>query len=453
MNFHLGKPILVMILIAAISSVAVALRPAQKKADLTIWVFAPSHEKTFRPLVEQFAREHHVTINLNLLNARAEILRLGQLFMRDLHDPETPDLVEMEIGLVGRFFRPPVDQIGFLPLDGYLDRSGWRDRLVQQRLAPWQKHGVTFGIPNDVHPCTITYRQDLFTEAGINLPDAKTWYQFQDACVHFEQYWRARGYKTRHALELPESSSDFLQTILLQRGINPIDSDNQVHLEDPRVADTLAWYATMVTGAKKCTGESPQGEGSLTRDLTQGNLCAFITPDWELTYLKMYGQSVSGKMRMMPMPVFEPSDTPTSTRGGTMMGITKACPNPDLAWKLLEFLYLSRQGLEGRQEVSDILPPVRDYWSDPFYNKPDPFLGGQRGGALFVKLAGQIPRRYVTPMSSLATLALNDAQIKAVHYVNEHGDDMPGLRAACRGWLIEASKDLKLRIDQMELKQ
>jgi hypothetical protein len=56
-------------------------------------------------------------------------------------------------------------------------------------------------------------------------------------------------------------------------------------------------------------------------------------------------------------------------------------------------------------------------------------------------------------MSSLATLALNDAQIKAVHYVNEHGDDMPGLRAACRGWLIEASKDLKLRIDQMELKQ
>src|SRR5438094_711422 len=104
MNFHLGKPILVMIVLAALSGVGVALRPGEKKAELTIWIFATQHDKMLRPLVDKFAKENHVTINLNLLNARAEILRLGQLFLADPQSREIPDLVELEIGLVGRFF-------------------------------------------------------------------------------------------------------------------------------------------------------------------------------------------------------------------------------------------------------------------------------------------------------------------------------------------------------------
>jgi ABC-type glycerol-3-phosphate transport system substrate-binding protein len=205
----------------------------------------------------------------------------------------------------------------------------------------------------------------------------------------------------------------------------------------------------MIAGPRECTGQTPQGGyGALTKDLTEGNLCAFITPDWQLTYLKLYGQSVAGKMRMMPMPIFEPGDAPTSTRGGTMMGITKACRHPDLAWKLLEYLYLSPEGLKGRQAESDILPPVRAYWSDPFYNRPDPFLGGQVGGELYIKLARELPKRYVTPMSSLATLALNNAVADAVNYVNEHGER--GLKQACQKWLDEAAVDLKARMKQME---
>ena len=89
--------------------------------------------------------------------------------MADPMSEEIPDLVEMEISLVGRFFRPPLKEVGFLPLDAQLDRTGWRDRLLQSRLAPWQKEGVTFGVPHDVHPCTITYRDDLFREAGVDL--------------------------------------------------------------------------------------------------------------------------------------------------------------------------------------------------------------------------------------------------------------------------------------------
>jgi arabinosaccharide transport system substrate-binding protein len=451
MSFHLGKPILAMLVLAAISGSVIALRPQPNKAQMTIWVFAQSHEQTYRPLVEKFAKENHVTIDLQLLNGRALIVRLGQLFLADLHSPEAPDMVEMEISTIGRFFRPPIREIGFRPLDDYLDQSGLRSRLVQSRLAPWQKEGVTFGVPHDVHPCTITYREDLFRAAGIDLAQAKTWPRFHDACWRFEQYWRDRGIRYRHAFELPESSSDYLQTMLLQRGINPIDSYGHVMIDDPKVANTLAIYASMAGGPRKCTAQTPAGLNAITRDVTNGNLCAFITPDWQLTYLKQYGAAVSGKMRMMPMPIFDPTDTPTSTRGGTMMGITRACRHPDLAWKLTQYLYYSPDGLRARQADTDILPPIRESWSDPFYNRPDPFLGGQSSGALYVKLAAQIPRRYVTPMTPVATLILNDDVVRAVSYANEHGE--VGLEDACRAWLKDSAADLKARMRQMEFQE
>src|SRR5438309_160860 len=107
MSFHFGKPILVMILIASATGYFVCFRPPQRQADLTIWVFADSHYCTYQRLIEQFEKENHVKINLNLISGRALTLRLTSLFMSDPASPELPDLAEIEIGWVGQYFRPP----------------------------------------------------------------------------------------------------------------------------------------------------------------------------------------------------------------------------------------------------------------------------------------------------------------------------------------------------------
>src|SRR5207249_4135119 len=118
----------------------------------------------YQKLVPEFERRHHVSVNLALVNGRAISVRLGQMFMSDdaTAARDLPDVVEVEIAQVGRFFRPPLRNVGFLPLDDYLKRSGWQSKIVASRFAPWSKEGVIFGVPHDVHPCTITYRQDLF---------------------------------------------------------------------------------------------------------------------------------------------------------------------------------------------------------------------------------------------------------------------------------------------------
>ena len=158
-----------MLIIALLAAAGSSVRPKQKRADLTIWVFAQQHRDVYDSIVGEFHDKTGLTVDVQLVSALAMDLRLSSLFMSDPTSPELPDLAEIEMFWVGKYLRPPVDQIGFVPLNNLLTKSGWMDKIVKQRLAPWTKEGTTFGAPHDVHPVTIMYRRDLFW--GEEQPD------------------------------------------------------------------------------------------------------------------------------------------------------------------------------------------------------------------------------------------------------------------------------------------
>ncbi|HEY7088716.1 MAG TPA: ABC transporter substrate-binding protein [Tepidisphaeraceae bacterium] len=446
MSFHLGKPILVMLLIAALSGAFIAVRPNPPKTDLVLWTFTDIHADTYRSIISQFEKQTGKTVSIQHLTSRAENVRLESIFMTGQDSPEVlPDVVEIEIGQVGKFFRPPIDEIGLLPLNDHLKRGGWDQRLVPTRVATWSKNGVVFGVPHDVHPVSITYRDDLFKEAGIDLSQAKTWPEFQEMALRFQEYWRAHGYPTRHAIELPEGSSDYLIVMLLQRGVNIVDQNQVVHINDPIVAKTLAFYAQLVAGDRAIASEAAGGSGVWANDAVLGNLCAFITADWRIFNFRKFAPQLEGKLRMMPLPKFDPSDSPTATWGGTMIGITRNSKHHDDAWKLIEFLYFSQAGLDARLKVTDIIPPVMDQWSDPAFHRADPYFGGQKVQELYLDLAPQVRPRYVTPVTPIAQSTLSVVVNYAVRYVKQNGTN--GLEEACQKWLNEAAEDLKARIE------
>jgi len=446
MSFHLGKPILVMLAIALIAGAASFIQPAQKKAELRLWVFADSHLKSYQGPIQKFAETNHITTSVNQVAYLALDLRLTSMFMSNPTTPELPDVVEIEMNLVGKYFRPPVDQVGLLPLNDFLRESGWQDKIVQQRLATWTKDGKIFGIPHDVHPVTFMYRRDLYDEAGVDMEVVKTWPQFHEACLKFETYWKSHGFPYRHAVEQSPSDSALVQQILLQRGINIVDQNNVVHINDPRVAQTIVFYAQMNAGPKKIGGQSAGTEVSRVRDILDSNLCGFYTADWWAGYIKRYAQSMPGKFYMIPLPRFEPSDPPTTTWGGTMIGITKACKRPKDAWKLIEYLYFSDECLEIRRKENGILPPVMSVWDRPIYHQPDPFFyGNQKAQELFVELGRQVPVRYQTPASVIAASSLVFVLNRAIAYVDEH-QTADGLEPKCQEWLDVIAKDLNRRI-------
>jgi arabinosaccharide transport system substrate-binding protein len=455
MSFHLGKPILAMIVISLASAAFVLTRPSPPRAQLVLWTFADSHANSYRgdastppgtSLVDRYAAKTGRSVQARLVNGNALNLRLTAMFDRRDVDPNQPDIAEIEIGSVGRFFRPPVNEVGFLPLNDLLEKSGWRHRIVEARLAPWTKEGVIFGFPHDLHPVSITYRKDLFDQAGIDLASAKTWPQFHEMCLAFQSYWHQRGYPLRHAMQMSVTTADDLTVMLLQRHINVLDDRNQIHLSNPKVADTILFYAQLVAGPGKIATDSTPGGQMWARDVANGDLCGMITPDWRAGYLPHNAPDAAGKLAMMPLPRFDSDDAPTATWGGTMAGIPRRCKDPQAAWNLLTFLYSSHQGVEARWRQTMILPPVIDLWDEPIFHQPSPYFSGQKVGELYIDLAKQMPRRYVTPFTAIATAQLSTVLNRVVDQIND-GVDPESLRPHVQRWLEAEAIDLKRRID------
>ena len=153
------------VLALASGSLALWQRGSRERADLVVWCFSDSHLRAFKgdgtrpeipPPVEVFQNETGKSVDVQLIANRALNLRMSSIFMSNISSEIVPDLVTIEIWHVGKFFRPPVEQIGFLPLNDLLKEHGWHDRLIAARLAPWSKDGVIFGVPNDVHPVSLT---------------------------------------------------------------------------------------------------------------------------------------------------------------------------------------------------------------------------------------------------------------------------------------------------------
>jgi arabinosaccharide transport system substrate-binding protein len=459
MSFHLGKPILILALLGGACGVTVLTRHSPPARDLTVWVFTDDEAQTIRQeppdgvgsLIDRFQSRTGLSVGVDLIAQRALDARLISLFMSGDTPAAAPDLVEIDLASVGKYFRPPVSDIGLLPLNDLLSRSGYLAKIVPSRLTPWSKHGVIFGIPRDIHPVTLTFRKDLFDQAGVNLADAATWPEFQQKCLQFQRYWADHGYPRRMAMELFTTQSEELLLMLLQRHINIVDDENEIHLSEAKVVQTVAFYAQLVAGSRRIGADTIPGTPYGYRDLADGSVCGMITPDWRTGYLKEAAPELSGKVAMIPLPVFEPGDSPTSTWGGTMIGIPRRAKNPQASWQLLEQLCLSKEALEERHRYSQIIPPVMERWNDAVYQADDPFFGGQAIDQLYISLAPQIPARCMTPFSITAQSALTVVLNRAVAYAAEHGSD--GLEAACANWLNEASMELRQWVAQGDFDQ
>ena len=453
MSFPLGKSILALCAIAILSGGAVIFHRLSPPADLTLWTFADVHARMYTgtyaahsasdgpSLLQQFENQTGHSVRLDLIALQALDIRLISLFMSGNTDAGGPDLVELEIGSIGKFFRAPTDEVGLLPLNSFLEKSGWMNRIVHARFAPWSKGPIIFGIPHDLHPCTITYREDLFDEAGVDLESAKTWPDFQSRALQFQSYWHAHGHD-RIALQLSTTAVDAVTIFLQQRHVNLVDPDLTIHLDDPKVLSTMLWYVQAVAGPNRIGGDFNPAPGQDVRDLANGDLCGMITPDWQIGNIRNYAPDMMGKLHMRPLPRFSPDDAPTASWGGTMISITRSCKNPGLAWKLIETLYLDRAALKVRQQSTSILPPIPEYWSDPIYQQPDPNFGGQKTDQLFLSLARDLPPRFATAYTAAAQTMLSVVLSRMVSMEKDRSDPAT-LETNSRRWLADGAQNLR----------
>ena len=428
-----GKAPAVLLLVTVLTGAYILFNPvAESQATLRLWTFARNHFDAYVNAVPAFEAKHPgKSLEVQLVHGQAVTTRLQAAFWADL---DVPDLVEVEISSAGSFFRGPIDDVGFVDLLPFLRRSGLYERIVQTRYAPYTSRGKVFGLPHDVHPVMLAYRRDLFEEEGIDPDAIETWEDFVEAGRRITRPGE------RYIIELSDNNAGHFETLLFQRDGGYFAPDGTLIMDSDKTLETLLFYIPLVAGDDRIGADLGSGR-VFTQAVEQGYFLSFICPDWRSKICETDVPRMAGKMALMPLPAPAPGGRRTSTWGGTMLGITKACPEPELAWEAAKHLYLDKEELAARFNETNILPPLKDAWEEPAFKEERPYWSGQRLGALYAQMAEEVPPQYSSPFITTAKGKMSEVVSACAAYYRSNGDD--GFEDFARKRLAQAGDEVR----------
>ncbi|MCC5822505.1 MAG: extracellular solute-binding protein [Phycisphaerales bacterium] len=417
-----------------IGSVAVLFGGQRSDGDAVVmWVFSPTHRDLYQPMLERAGAEVGTPLDMRLMSIQAIERRMMSGFFSGL---PTADLIECERAIVGRAFTGPLEAVGFLDITDRLRDEGLLEKINAPSFGPWTSRGRIFGIPHDVHPVMLAYRADLVEAAGIDLSGVETWDDFFRAV---RPLMGDPASPERFALGFWYTHLDNVEVLLLQGGDGLFDQNELPTIATERHADLLARMVSWCVGPDRVAADIEDFSGAGHQQRIDGYGIAYFAPDWMCSIWKEQIPQIGGKMKLMPLPAFEPGGRRTSVRGGTMLGIARDSDRIEEAWEYAKLLYTSPRVAREMYQLTDIITPVTSLWDDPIYDEPDPFFMGQPKGRMYIDLAPHVPARSSSPYNRQAVVLIRDAAVSlADHARRTRTYDAEGLRPEAMRLLTQA---------------
>ncbi len=427
----------VIALLAVVSTAAVLAWPRPERGGLEFWTFAPHHTRMYEPVIEswnQKAGSDHPDrqrVSLSTLSTGALAQRAQAGFWAQT---PTADLIEVEQPMIGRFVAGPIDEVGFHDLTDRLREEGIDQRLNPASFAPWTSRGRVFGLPHDVHPVLLCYRADLVEAAGIDVDAIETWDDFERLMRPLIADLDGDGKNDRYLLGLWYTSLDDLQVLLLQAGGGTFDAEGGSLIASEANARVIARVVTWCLGPGRIAIDAPEFSPSGNQLKLEGRVVAALMPDWLAGVWINALPGLSGKLKLMPIPAWEPGGRRTSVRGGTMLAIPRTTRDFDAAWAFAKELYLSPDLARELFVTNHIISPIMDLWDEPYYAERSAYFSGQRSGLAYIEQALNVPPRSSSPFHQTAMQRILDTTARLHAYAQDNGvhDDQALLPEARR---------------------
>ncbi len=432
----LGLGVWIITIVAAASTLLLALQPADRNPGLQMWTRARTHFNLYTPFTAEWNAHvpptEHVT--LHLLSDVALEQRMLAGFLTNTY---TADLIELERRSVGRLFTGPADEIGFLDLTDRLHETGIFDRINQPSFSPWTSRGRIYGLPHDVHPVLLAYRADLVADAGINMNEIETWNDFERVLRPLIADLDGDGRPDRYLLNIWHTNMDMTECLILQAGGTFFDVQGRPTIATTINANVIARIVSWVCGPMRIAIDAPEFSAAGNQLRLEGAVIASLAPDWLCGVWKTDMPGLAGKVRLIPLPAWTPGGRRTSVWGGSMLGIARRSSDPEAAWRFAQQLYLDANLAEKLYREAGIITPATDLWNQPVYDEPDPYFGGQPVGRAYINAAPGVPLRTSSPYNMLAKARVQDAVYDLRSYAIAHDEFDPAVLAAEAQHLLE----------------
>lgn len=390
---------------------------AEQAQDIRFITFARGHMALYEPYVKEWNTvPENRKVDLRLVEGGG----LRQLIMNSMYSGRGfTDMLEVETNMAAQVFSAPIDEIKFRDLSERLEREGLLERINPPSFAPWSRQGRIFGLPKDVHPVLLAYRADLVEEAGLSLEGVETYEDFAERLRPMVQDLNGDGYIDRYLINFgPTMGHGPLSAFLRQADPHLVTSDGVVHINTPRAADIVTRLILWCVGPDRIAGEAPYFSAAGFRLFLEGYVVAIPMADWYAQLFTTYMPALEGKMKLMPLPAWEPGGVRTSAWGGTMLSFYDDGNHFEEAWEFTKSIFFSREMAQIKFRTTGIITPVVEFWDDPVFHEPDPFFSGQPRGQMFIEQAPHVPDRYTSPFMELAFNETLNLMIEVISHAN-----------------------------------
>lgn len=242
--------------------------------------------------------------------------------------------------------------------------------------------GKIYGVPWDLDPGLLFYREDLLDKAGVDPASLTTYDSLLDAADRLRV-------KTGSAGPIHLEKGAFLGQLWLemfanQSGTSMTDQKGELRLDSDEYRRIFTWLKTV---ADEGLGSHAEYTGPEHLQLLENGTEALVP--WAIWFTfapEQLLKETRGLWRAMPLPTWTDGGATSGAMGGSSFIIPAKAKNPELAWHLFRFLCLDPAGAEAIYSPNDLYPgglntsvpsyiPAADP-TKPLFEAPEA-LGGQ----------------------------------------------------------------------------
>lgn len=268
---------------------------------------------------------------------------------------------------------------------------------VEGDFLPWKwKLGITpenkmIAFPMDTGPTALFYRRDIFEKAGVPTEPADV----AAAAPDWDSYIQL-GKKLKQAVPgsaITDNITSIFDYGLAQLPKRYMTADGQYIGADDHIKKV--WDLAVRVVQEGLSANAQSGSTDANAVVTNGRLVAFIGAVWWAQLgPKNAAPKTKGQWRVTPAP------GGPGNRGGSFLGITKYCKDPEAALAFILWLESAKNQAESFLDPV-LFPSTPASYTDSRLTAPDPFFGGQRIVDVFAESAKKYPGAYFSPYDTI----------------------------------------------------
>lgn len=308
-----------------------------------------------------------------------------------------PDVMALEVGYVGRFAQGNgLENLAAAPYNIQAGKSRFVAYAFDQAT---NARGEVVAAPSDIGPGTLLYRRDILEKAGVKPEDmTRSWDSYVSSGVKIKA--ATGSYLLAHARDIKD--------ILIRTGVKPgeglyFDKNNRVLVQSPRFE--RAFQLAQQVRAQKLDAKVNAWSNEWSEGFKRGALTTQLTGAWLAGHLNNWlAPDTKGNWRASDLP-----EGASAAFGGAFLAIPKGATaaNKPMAWELVKLLTQTRELQLAAFKSQDAFPALLETHSDPFFEQPIEFLGGQKARLLWRSAASRITAVAVHKQDAYAEEVIN----------------------------------------------